>query len=489
MKTTRIKARFVIGYEQGSHVIYHDGEVVYRGSEIVYVGKNYEGIVDQTIHAGLSIVAPGFIDLEADIDTDHALIDIAHPDDEQQRFIMGERYRIQDPYTEEDFEIRQRYSMAQLIRHGITTAMPIAGETFHGWSQSYQEHAIMAKVAIDMGMRLYVGPSFRSYTGVGTGYDHQRSERSLEEAFAHFETFDGSGGGLISGFVNPCQIRWTTLSVLQRALAFSRDKKAPMRLHACEGLAERSYIKRMGGSGTIDYFAQNRLLADNLLIPHAIIVSDRELELLARHQVSIISTPFAEAVWGDALFSFEKYKAYGINMTIGTDCQPVDMIRNIRMARDINEICRSRQISNRYHDDGHISNAMEDELVYPRLNVGDFFDAATVNAAKALHRNDIGRLEKGCKADIIIVNLDDIAVGPYEDPIRTLVMSCTGNNISHTIINGLMLMKDKQLVNIDEKALMRKAQATYERFLHLYEAYDSRQRPLHTLFPPTYPVK
>lgn len=60
-------------------------------------GKNYGGSVDQTIHAGLFIVAPGFIDLEADIDTDHALIDIAHPDDEHQCFSMEKRYRTQVP--------------------------------------------------------------------------------------------------------------------------------------------------------------------------------------------------------------------------------------------------------------------------------------------------------------------------------------------------------------------------------------------------------
>ena len=85
-------------------MIYHDGEVVYRESEIVYVGKNYEGSVEQTIHAGLSIVTSGFIDLEADFDTDHALIDIAHPDDEQQCFRMGKKYRTQAPSTPDEVD-------------------------------------------------------------------------------------------------------------------------------------------------------------------------------------------------------------------------------------------------------------------------------------------------------------------------------------------------------------------------------------------------
>ncbi|WP_300384672.1 hypothetical protein [Clostridium sp.] len=58
------------------------------------------------------------------------------------------------------------------------------------------------------------------------------------------------------------------------------------------------------------------------------------------------------------------------------------------------------------------------------------------------------------KADIIIIDLDDISVGPYQDPIRTLLKSCVGNNVSSTIIDGKWIMKNKKLINIDEKLLL-----------------------------------
>jgi cytosine/adenosine deaminase-related metal-dependent hydrolase len=73
MKTTKIKAKFVIGHDGKSHVVYRGGEVVYRGDTIIFAGRGYDGHVDETIDTGASIVGPGFIDLEADIDTDHAL--------------------------------------------------------------------------------------------------------------------------------------------------------------------------------------------------------------------------------------------------------------------------------------------------------------------------------------------------------------------------------------------------------------------------------
>jgi cytosine/adenosine deaminase-related metal-dependent hydrolase len=344
----------------------------------------------------------------------------------------------------------------------------------------------MAEVAMSMGMRLYAGPSFRSFTGVGSGYDEKRSEKSFADALGFFEDFNGKGGGLICAFINPCQIRWTAEDILLRAIRFAEEKNAPMRLHACEGHYEWQYIRSLGGTTTIEYFDKIGLLSKNLLIPHITAARNSELKTLARYGISGIITPLAEINYGTALFSFAKYRQYGINLTIGSDAQPVDMIRNMRLARDIDAMCYSRQIFNRYHEDGRVENAFADEPEYKRLSEADFFNAATVNGARALGRDDIGKLAPGAKADIIAINLNDISVGPYEDPIRTLIISCTGNNVSHTIINGKMLMKDKKLVNIDENDLMKQAQIVYERFLSLYEQYDQFNRPKETFFPPAF---
>src|SRR5580698_5709867 len=75
---TRVRAAHVIGFDGTDHVIYDKGEVVYEGERIVYVGHHYDGRVDETIEAGEAIVSPGFIDLDALADIDHALIDTWH---------------------------------------------------------------------------------------------------------------------------------------------------------------------------------------------------------------------------------------------------------------------------------------------------------------------------------------------------------------------------------------------------------------------------
>ena len=121
-------------------------------------------------------------------------------------------------------------------------------------------------------------------------------------------------------------------------------------------------------------------------------------------------------------------------------------------------------------------------LLIPHCLVAkDIFNAATINAAKALRRDDIGKLQENMKADIIIIDIDDISVGPYQDPIRTILKSCVGNNVSSTIIDGKWLMKNKKPINIDEKLLLNQMQNN-DKLINLYEVYDAYNRPVETFF-------
>lgn len=486
LQTTKLTARFVVGHDGVDHVVYENGEVVYRGDTILFCGKEYAEPVDETFDMGLAIISPGFIDLDSDIDTDHALIDVAFPRRPEDAFCMGDRFRTVDPYSDHDLRTRQAYSIAQLVKNGITTAMPIEGELFHGWSQSYREFEIMADVALDIGLRLYVGPSFKSSPGVGLPNNPERGARSFADATRFVEQFDGGGDGLLGGFLNPCQINCTSEDLLQRSSAYAQAHGMPMRLHACEGLHEWDLVREKGGVSTIAYFEELGLLGPHLLIPHCIVARDWEVRLLADRGVSVIHTPIAEINFGAALVSFAKYQHLGVNIAMGTDSQPDDMIQNMRLAWNLDRMLFKREIYNVYPDQGDAYSLLDQPHEYPRISGADIFRAATTNGARALGRDDIGRLSAGAKADIIVIGLDDLSVGPYADPIRTLLVSCVGNNVTHTIINGRWLMRDRRLLGVDEGKLMEQAQQVYDRYLHLYQAYDKRQRPIETFFPPEF---
>jgi len=490
-KRIKLTGKFVIGHDGNSHVIYEDGCVVYQGDEILFVGHDYDGPVDEVWDTGKSIVSPGFIDLEADVDTDHANFDpvlwgrVPRP---ETTFQPGPKFRTVDPYTDEDFSVRQKYSMAQLIMNGITTAMPICGEQFHGWAQTYHEFEIMAESVKEMGIRAYLGPSFKSCGIRGGQVDEVREKQSFEDALRYFKEYDGTAGGMIRGFINPCQIAITRPEILRRAKDFAVEVNAPMRLHACEEDVEWKFMLPKYGKTTIDFFDEWGLLCPQLLIPHAITLKDSDIRRLAEHRMTVIHTPIAEINYGAGLNSFSKYQTMGINMSLGTDAQPVDMIQNMRLAWDIDRFCEWHSLACRYNEDDTITDLMADQPDWPKTTAADYFNAATINGAKALGRDDLGKLAPGARADIVVVDLDDLRVGPYEDPIRTLVVSCVGNNVRHTIIGGVTRMKDWKLVGVDEEKLRRDAQRVYEKYLSLFGEYDAHGRGIDQLCPPSFPI-
>ncbi|PKM86314.1 MAG: hypothetical protein CVU85_08310 [Firmicutes bacterium HGW-Firmicutes-10] len=490
-KRTLLHGKFVIGFDGTQHVVYEDGDVVYEGDEVIFVGHDYSGMYDEYWDVGLSIISPGFIDLEADIDTDHANFDVAlfHKFPKAgSTWEPNEKFRTRDPYTDEDFYIRQKYSMAQLIMNGITTAMPIAGEQFHGWGQSYHEFEIMAQTAKEMGIRAYLGPSFKSRAERDRPDDPARERESFDDAIRYCTQFNGANNDRIRTFLNPCQIAVTNTEILKKAMDEAKAMDMPMRLHACEEDIEWKYTLPRFGKTTIDLFEELGLLNPRLLVPHALTVKDSELKKLAANGVTVIHTPIAEINYGAGLFSFAKYQSYGINLTIGTDAQPTDMIQNMRLAWDIDRLCECRILFSRYGEDSTITDAFQLEQDYPKTSAAEIFNAVTINGAKALGRTDIGNLSVGAKADIIVVDLDDLSVGPYEDPIRTLLVSCVGNNVKHTIIDGITRMKDRVVIGIDEPALKKEAQRVFEKYLSLFQEYDAQGRPLSYFCPPSMPI-
>lgn len=147
---TKPTAAFVIGHDGNDHLIYHAGEVIYEGNQILFVGHGYPELVDQTIDARQAIISPDFIDLDVLADIDHAILDTWNPPDLDFGLHWPDDYflhRRRDIFTFEEEVFKRRYALTQLIRNGITTAMPIAAETYQGWCERYDESAAMEKAA------------------------------------------------------------------------------------------------------------------------------------------------------------------------------------------------------------------------------------------------------------------------------------------------------------------------------------------------------
>ena len=165
--------------------------------------------MDRVIDAGLAIISPGFIDLDALADIDHALLDTwVSPEIGLGLHWSADyfRQRRHDVFTREEEAFKHRYALSQLALNGITTFMPIAGEYTKAWCETYDEFADVVEIVGDLGLRAYLGFSYRS--GINVVHEDGRrdvlwneaeGEQGLRDAIRFVEDFDGAQQGRIKG--------------------------------------------------------------------------------------------------------------------------------------------------------------------------------------------------------------------------------------------------------------------------------------------------
>jgi 5-methylthioadenosine/S-adenosylhomocysteine deaminase len=478
---TKIMGRYVVGYENGDHVIYRDGEVVFEDETILFVGYDYPGEVDRTIDAGNVIVSPGFVDLNAlaDIDTTVMTYDLS-PQIGYGKYWSEEYVKSgsHDIGTPEEKAFKSRYALTQLVCNGITTALPVTGLQYRRWAETEEEFEKIIDIAVDLGLRTYLGPSYRSGVHIvkpnGTldlYWDEQKGLDGLEGAASFIKKYDNTHQGMIRGLLVPSTIETCTTDLLNRTKSISDETGCPIRLHATQSMREFELIQMWHGKTPIQHLESIGFLGSQTLIPHGIYVNGNtrencgegpDLEILKETQSVVVHCPFPMARSGTLLESFEKYKNKGIRLAMGTDCYPSDMIINMRLG---SMMCRFAENSSFVGSSA------------------DIYRAATFWGANALGRSDLGRLAPQAKADIIIIDMDSFHMGQVDDPIRTLVMNGFGTDVKTVIINGRFVMQDRVIPGVDFKDLARQGQAYYNKLKESYSERDHLRRSSQELFP------
>lgn len=483
---TKIKAAYVIGYEDGEHVIIRDGEVVYEDDTILYAGKNYEGRVDQTMDMGEAVLMPGFIDLNALGDIDHDILHTEVYKEHRNSLSPSEEYYDKGTHEVMDSkeeEFKSLYAYTQLIMNGVTTAMPITSTYYKKWADTCEEEEAGVHHAGRLGLRLYTSPAYQCGMNVvkkdGTmtvRYQEEEGLKALEKAVSFIRKYDGAYDGLIRGALLPERIETQTKESLIRTRDYAKELGCPIKLHAAQGEFEYRFIKEKTGMSPIEYLDSLEFLGENVGIPHCYIVkgtrwmeeSGDDLEILKRTGTTAIYCPLIIGRSGNYLDSFAGYRARGINVAVGTDTFPPDFFQNIRTAS---------KFSRMVNEDAKGS------------TFADIYTAATLGGAKYLGRKDLGRLCKGAKADMIAVDLTGFHMGAVDDPVRTIFTCGAGTDVKLSVINGRTVMKDRQIEGVDLEELKAKGQKYFDKMRLGYLERDYRHLPEEVLFRPSFRVK
>ncbi|NUP74664.1 MAG: amidohydrolase family protein [Sinomonas sp.] len=487
---TVLHARYVIGFDGADHVLHRNASVAYEDDRIIHVGPGWHGPADRETDLGNALLAPGFIDLDALADIDHAILDSWASPETSAGLQWSEAYFSngrRDVFTLEERRVIRKYALAQLVLNGITTCMPIASEVHSSWAETFEDAVAIADAARTVGVRAYIGPSFRS--GVHAArldgqrdvlWDEDQGVSGLVGAVRFLDYVDELDDDLIRGALLPCRIETLTPELMKDVAKAAAERDVPVRLHAMQGLLELELLRRNRGAWPLELIRDAGLLGCRLLVPHAIFGSggwegsgdpghasptDAELAVLAEAGVAIVHCPLTSLHYGMVLRSFDRYRDAGVRIALGTDSFPPDLIRGMDVGSSLAKVVEGRL------DAG---------------SVADYFRAATLGGAAALGRTDLGMLAPGAQADIIAIDLSNVRLGVVDDPVRTVVMNGSARDVRMTVVAGRTVAMDGAVPGIDLEALQSRAQELFEKMRSAYSERDIRVRTPEELFPPTF---
>lgn len=477
---TKLQGGIVVGYDGRSHVLIRHGVVVWEDDRIVFVGKAYPQVVDRTLSAPHRLIIPGLIDLHwhAGIRANWRLTS-DHGD--PQFFGAGfpntdaGRYGASYPVSEAEAETGATLNILELLSGGCTTLVEV------GASALLVKHLVQQVERF--GARAYLGPGYRSanyyrdaHGVIQYDWDEAAGQRGLEAACQFIREHDGRANGRIRGMLFPLQADTCTRELLQATAKASEELGVPVQIHTGQNLMEFHQTLRRYRRTPVELLDDAGLLGPRTTLGHCIMVSGHpqahypdghDLDLIAAAKANVAHCPVSLGRRGMHLHHLSGYLARGINVGLGTDIHPFDLIREMR---DAGLICKVAAESPN------------------RGTAREVFNAATIGGATALGRDDLGRLAPGAKADLAIVNQQALHYGVIVDPIRSLVDCGVASDVETVIVDGQIVMENRQIPGAPAiHTLLARAQQFAEAYWSAYAQLDWHGRPVDDAFPNAFP--
>jgi cytosine/adenosine deaminase-related metal-dependent hydrolase len=475
-KTTLIKNiawGIIWNEETEQHNYARDVDLVFRGDKIVYVGPGYAGEYDELIRGDELLVLPGLINIHS-----HAAHEPAEKGvrDEHYspKFNSGLYERMATFWMEpEGYQAAAMVGYCEMLKSGVTTVVDWS-VPFQGW----------AEVMGQSGLRGYITPEYVTQTWKpiadgeleysikqdGGMADFEAAVRLIEQAEDH-------PSGRVHGAIGPGQIDTCSPELLRESHALAMSTGRPFMVHIAQLQLEFHHLMEEHGMTPIQYANNLGILGPTTILGHAIYIDEHsailsegpkvDLELISNTGSSVAHCPTGFARGGIALESIARYRSAGVNLGIGTDLSPHNLIEEMRSA-----IIAGRMAGDTMQE----------------LGAADLLHMATVDGAKALNREDIGKLAQGMKADFVIVDLMHSSMRPVRDPLLNLIYHAADRGVRDVFINGERVVEGGMILTMDyEDALSRLGEAQ-QGMLDQVQHFDYAGRTIDEMIPLSLPI-
>ncbi|WP_367353272.1 amidohydrolase family protein [Achromobacter animicus] len=439
MKTTLIKnAEVVVAWDEARqrHVYMKNADVAFADGRITHVGPGAQAAApDAEIVSGSGMmVMPGLVDIHSHLV--HEPINKGYTDETGSAGLYNSNLYEYMPTMEGDDEAapaQLTLAAAELLMSGVTTVVDMSVA---------HEHWI--DIMVQSGLRAYIAPMFRSarwYTKNGHVVEYDWNEKAgeagMERALALIDKAEAHECGRLTGMLVPAQIDTCTPELLKSSHQEAKRRGIGWQTHAAQSLPEFHEITRRHGLTPVQWLHSLGVLDPGSIVGHGIFVDDHpnthwntatDLSILSETGASVAHCPTVFMRRGMALRDFGRYRRAGINLGIGTDTYPHNMIEEMRHV-------------------GYLARLMAQT---PRaVTTGEVFHAATVGGATALGREDLGRIAVGARADLVMVDMTHHLMRPSRDPVRSLVYAAADRAVHTVYIDGKRVVHEGQVHSLD----------------------------------------
>ncbi|MGE0703475.1 MAG: chlorohydrolase family protein [Vicinamibacterales bacterium] len=478
---TKIEASWIVAFDGRGHRLLKDGVVVYEGERILHVGTHFDGHVDRTVSAQDRVLTPGLISTHAHIAYNPLGKSLIEDRGQPQLYYspLYEDFPIQVFSQDEGGDQAcVEASMVELLRSGCTTVCELQTSL-----SSRPGIETVAREAMKVGMRAYLGTSFRSahwstpdgHT-VAFRWDEEGGRSGLRRAREIIEQWEGAGDDTIRGMLAPAHSCDMSPELLEATRQLAEELRVPVTIHCSESVIEFQEMLRRHGKTPVEWLRDLDFLSPRVILGHAIHIGGTswtnypagDLDIMRDTGVSISHSPWSFFRRGIMLESYASYARAGINISLGTDLTPQSAINALRFGA-----CVGKAVE-------------RDNLAVTASHV---FDAATLGGARALGRDDLGRIAPGAKADFVLWDARTLTMAPLRDPIRNIVYSAEPNDVETVIVNGRTVMQDRKVLGAEPDAVLAaRLQAAGERLWKRIANFDRERRDDAGFSPLSYPA-
>jgi cytosine/adenosine deaminase-related metal-dependent hydrolase len=307
------------------------------------------------------------------------------------------------------------------------------------------EQTAVFEAAAAVGLRLYAFPYLFSHrpTAPGLPAPDDGAEdvaAAITRSVDLIRRHDQGAGSRIRVGLGPHGTDTCSPALLRAVGETASRERCLVSIHLAQSPSEVESSHRRHGCGPVEHLSRLGLLGPDLLAAHCLYATDGELDLLARSRTTVVNCPLVFARWG-APAPFHRFTARGVRTAIGTD-QERDYVAELRTAGLMSKL---------HAGQAHVASAAE------------LLRAATLTGAEALGRADLGRIEPGARADLVVVDLGRPPLHPAFDPVASLVWHASGGDVTAVLVDGEVLVEGGRFVRGDEAAIRRDAAAAIEK--------------------------